>query len=123
MGQNFLNVLNLVFANYIDMKGLLSVLRGHRFFLSTSSFYWFSNMGPSDTEKYLLLTWCWTVLPWRSSCWLWLMPFAEQLPYSVLFLGRCSMSPGGCLTVTAVTYAMRYLARDLILSPLVSCLM
>lgn len=93
MGQNFLNMLNLVFANYIDMKGLWSVLRGHRLFLSTSSFCWFSNLGPSGTEQYLLLPWCWTVLPWRSSCWLWLMPFAEQLPYLSPLLGTLLYVP------------------------------
>lgn len=34
-----------------------------------------------------------------------------------------TVSPGGCLTATAVTHAMRNLARDLILSLLASCLM
>lgn len=91
IGWNFLNMLNSSFCKlYWLERTMISAYKAQAFFLSTPSFFWFSNVGSSDTEKYLLPPWCWAVLPWRSSCWSWLIPFVSSFLTQVLYLGLCS---------------------------------
>lgn len=100
-------------------------MRGRRLFLLTPEFYsWFSNVGPSDTERYLPP--CGAGVPFLRGLPATLasaLGGEAALPKSSTWDIALTLSPGGCLMATAVLYARANLARSDSLLPLASYLM